>query len=202
MRDWWLRTLLVLQRPRPVFVALRDDSKESMSDRAEPVLFVILLAGIAGVLSTRSAGQLMDDGDYDNVLVAVWAFLAGGVYGIFGYFVFGAILHGGGRALGSQGTYRRARHVLAFAATPVALSLVLWPIKLAVYGDALFRSGGSDHTRGMRVFDVLELAFLLWAAVLLVTGVRAVHGWTWSRAAAACALALAVPTLLGVVLAL
>jgi hypothetical protein len=202
MRDWWLRTLLVLQRPRPVFVALRDDSKESMSDRAEPVLLVILLAGIAGVLSTRSAGQLMDDGDYDNLLVAVWAFLAGGVYGIFGYFAFGAILHGGGRALGSQGTYRRARHVLAFAATPIALSLVLWPIKLAVYGDALFRSGGSDHTPGMRVFDALELAFLLWAAALLVIGVRAVHGWTWSRAAAACALAVVLPTLVGVALAL
>jgi hypothetical protein len=29
MRDWWLRALLVLQRPRPVFVALRDNSKES-----------------------------------------------------------------------------------------------------------------------------------------------------------------------------
>lgn len=202
MRDWWLRTLLVLQRPRPVFVALRDDSKESMSDRAEPVLLVILLAGIAGVLSTRSAGQLMDDGDYDNLLVAVWAFLAGGVYGVFGYFVFGAILHGGGRALGSQGTYRRARHVLAFAATPIALSLVLWPIKLAVYGDALFRSGGSDHTPGMRVFDALELAFLLWAAALLVIGVRAVHGWTWSRAAAACALAVVLPTLVGIALAL
>jgi hypothetical protein len=176
MRDWWLRTLLVLQRPRPVFVALRDDSKESMSDRAEPVLLVILLAGIAGVLSTRSAGQLMDDGDYDNLLVAVWAFLAGGVYGIFGYFV--------------------------FAATPIALSLVLWPIKLAVYGDALFRSGGSDHTPGMRVFDALELAFLLWAAALLVIGVRAVHGWTWSRAAAACTLAVVVPTLVGIALAL
>ena len=35
MRDWWLRALLVLQRPRPVFVALRDDSKESLADRAE-----------------------------------------------------------------------------------------------------------------------------------------------------------------------
>ena len=28
MRDWWLRTLLVLQRPRPVFVALRDESRD------------------------------------------------------------------------------------------------------------------------------------------------------------------------------
>ena len=195
MRDWWLRTFLILQRPRPVFVALRDDSKESLADRAEPVLAIILCSGIAAVLSTKTAGRLMDDSSYDGLLVAVWTFIAGSLYGLFGYFAFGAVLHGGAKALGSQGSYRRARHVLAFAAVPVALSLVLWPVKLAVYGEALFRSGGADHGAGLRVFDVLELAFLLWAAVLLVVGVRAVHGWTWGRAATACALAIAATVL-------
>ena len=138
MRDWWLRTLLVLQRPRPVFVALRDDSKQSLGDRSEPVLAIVLLAGIAGVLSTATAGRLLDDSDYDALLVAVWAFFAGSIYGMFGYFAVGALLYGGGKALGSQGTYRRARHVLAFAAVPIALSLVLWPVKLAVFGEDVF----------------------------------------------------------------
>jgi hypothetical protein len=46
------------------------------------------------------------------------------------------------------------------------------------------------------VFDLIELAFFVWAAVLLVIGVRAVHGWTWARAAAACALALVAPIVL------
>jgi hypothetical protein len=197
MRDWWLRALLVLQRPRPVFVALRDDSKEAASDRSEPVLAIVLLAGIATVLSTRAAGTLMDDGSYDGLLVAIWAFLAGSIYGAFGYFAFGALLQGGVKALGSQGSYRRARHVFAFAVAPLALSLVLWPVKLALYGEALFRSGGSDHGFGTRVFDVLELGFLLWSATLLVLGVRAVHGWTWARAGAACALAIIVPALIG-----
>jgi len=200
MRDWWLRALLVLQRPRPVFVALRDESKESLADRSEPVLLIVLLAGIAAVLATKTASRLMDDGSYDGLLVAVWAFLAGGIYGIAGYFLFGAVLHGGGKALGSQGSYRRSRHVLAFAATPIALSLVLWPVKLAVYGEDLFRSGGSDHGAGLQVFWALQLAAFVWFAVLLVTGVRAVHGWTWSRAASACALAIVVPTVVGVLL--
>jgi hypothetical protein len=201
MRDWWLRTLLVLQRPRPVFVALRDDSKESLADRAEPVLAIVLLSGIAGVLLTRTAGRLLDDASYDGLLVAVWTFLLGSLYGLFSYFAFGAVLHGGAKALGSQGSYRRSRHVLAFAAVPVALSLVLWPIKLAVYGEALFRSGGSDHGAGIFIFGVLESAFLLWSAVLLVAGVRAVHGWTWGRAAAACALAIAAPVVVALVAA-
>lgn len=197
MRDWWLRALLVLQRPRPVFVALRDDSKEAVSDRSEPVLGIVLLAGMAAVLSTRTAGGLMDDGSYDGLLVAVWTFLAGGVYGVFGYFAFGAVLHGSVKALGSQGSYRRSRHVLVFAAAPVALSLVVWPVKLAVYGDALFRTGGSDRGAGVAVFDALELVFLAWAAVLLVAGVRAVHGWTWARASVACSLTLALAALVG-----
>jgi hypothetical protein len=84
---------------------------------------------------------------------------------------------------------------------PLALSLFVWPVKLAVYGESLFRSGGRDHGAGVRVFDGLELAFALWAAALLVIGVRAVHGWTWARAGAACGLALVVPVAVGLVLA-
>jgi hypothetical protein len=141
----------------------------------------------------------MDDGSYDGLLVAIWAFLAGSIYGAFGYFAFGALLQGGVKALGSQGSYRRARHVFAFAVAPLALSLVLWPVKLALYGEALFRSGGSDHGVGPRIFDALELGFLLWSATLLVLGVRAVHGWTWARAGAACALAIVAPVLIGLV---
>jgi hypothetical protein len=196
MRDWWLRTFLVLQRPRPVFVALRDVSKDSLADRAEPVLAIVLLAGIAIVLSTNTAGHLMDDSSYDVLLLAVWTFIAGSLYGMFGYVVFGALLYGSGKALGSQGSYRRARHVLAFAAVPIALSLVLWPIKLAVYGESLFKTGGSDHGAGIKIFDGFDLAFLLWSAALLVIGVRAVHGWTWARAGAACVLAIIVPAAL------
>jgi hypothetical protein len=201
VRDWWLRTLLVLQRPRPVFVALRDDSKEAVSNRAEQVLLIVLLAGIASVLSTRTAAHLMDSNDYDGLLVAVWAFLAGAIYGAFAYFVFGALLHAGVKAFGSQGSYRRSRHVLAFAAAPLALSLVVWPVKLALYGDALFRSGGRDAGTGGKVFAGIDLLFVAWAVALLVVGVRAVHGWTWARAAAACTLAVAVPLALGLVFA-
>jgi hypothetical protein len=197
MRDWWLRAALVLQRPRPVFVALRDDSKDSLADRAEPVLAIVLLAGIAAVLASSVAGRLMDDSSYDGLLVAVWAFIAGGLYGMFGYYAFGALLHRSAKALGSQGSYRRARHVVAFAAVPIALSLVLWPVKLAIYGESLFRTGGSDHGAGVRVFDGLELIFLLWAAALLLVGVRAVHGWTWARAAAASGPVLAAAVFVG-----
>ena len=199
MRDWWLRTLLVLQRPRPVFVALREDSREAAGDRAEPILLVVWLAGIAAVLA--DGATYLDDRTRDGVDLAIWAFFAGGISGAFAYFVLGAILHRVARPFGSQGSYRRARHVVAFASVPVALSLVLWPVKLALYGEDWFRTGGGDTGGGGAAFDVLTFAFFLWAAVLLVVGVRAVHGWTWPRAAAVTAIALAVPIAAAVALA-
>jgi hypothetical protein len=79
----------------------------------------------------------------------------------------------------------------------MALSLVLWPIKLALYGEAWFRTGGGDTHAGGAVFDLLTYVFFAWALVLLVTGVRSVHGWTWARATAATGLALVVPVLAG-----
>ncbi len=190
MRDWWLRTLLVLQRPRPVFVALRDTASESLGDRSEPVLAIVILAGIAVVLSTGTANHLLDDNEYDGLLVAIWAFIAGGIYGTFVYWIVGALLHIGAKALGSQGTYRRSRQVLAFAAAPIVLSLVAWPVKLALYGEDVFRRGGHDAGSGAHVFTGLLLAATAWSAVLLVIGVRSVHGWTWARALGACSLAV------------
>jgi hypothetical protein len=192
VREWWLRTVLVLTAPAAVFAALRDDSPETVAKRSEPVLLIVWLAGMAYVLSTPTAAHLMDDHEYDGLLVAVWTFLAGGLSGGLGYFVLGAALHGIDVALGSQGSYRRARHLLAFAAVPVALSLFLWPVELALWGNALFHAGGPDAGSGGKVFAVVDAALALWSVCLLVIGVRVVHGWSWARAAAAAA----VPILL------
>jgi hypothetical protein len=77
---------------------------------------------------------------------------------------------------------------------------VVWPVKLALYGDDWFRTGGRDTGAGGVVFDLIELAFFVWSAVLLVVGVRTVHAWTWARAGAACALAVAAPIVLALAL--
>ena len=185
MGDWWLRCVLVLSSPRAVFVALRDEG--DAADRSEPVLLIVLLAGIAFVLSTSTAAHLMDSdgGNYDATLVAVWVFLAGSLYGCIAYWLLGGVLHGASVALGSQGSYRRSRHVLAFSSVPVGLSLLLWLLELALWGSALFHQGGADAGAGGKVFDALSVGFLAWSVCLLVIGVRSVHGWTWGRAVAA-----------------
>jgi hypothetical protein len=188
-RQWWLRTLAIFQSPRPVFAALRNDSDEQAGARQEPVLAIILLAGIAGVLSARETGRLLDYWEIDLVEVVLLAFLSGGLYAFASYWIGGALLHLGIRAAGGEGSYRRSRHLLAFAAAPLALSLILvWPVRLAVYGSDSFKRGGDDEGTGQWIFTAVSIAFVVWATVLLVLGVSVVQRWSLGRAAVAIAL--------------
>jgi hypothetical protein len=188
-REWWLRVPAVFLAPQSVFVALRDESREQVEARSEPVLALVGLAGIAVALATSTARTLYDNVEYDAPLVAVWAVIAGGIVAFAGYFLVGGALYLGSRGLGSEGTFRRARHILGFAVAPLALSLfVLWPVQLALFGTDRFRRFGSDDGAAGQVFDALQLGFAAWSAVLLLIGVRAVHGWSWGRSLAALAL--------------
>lgn len=199
-RAWWLRVPAVLFNPRSVFYALRDDDPDDVGARSEPVLLLVWLAGAAGVLATPTAMHLLDDSDYDAILVAIWTFIAGGLYGAVGYFAAGFALWFGARLLGSLGDFRRERQILAFAAAPLALSLlVLLPLRLALYGGDTFRSGGADEGVGDTAILVLELAAIAWSLGLLLVGIRVVHGWSWLRSLAAFA---AAASLLGAVVGL
>src|SRR2546423_1026675 len=151
---------------------------------------LVWLAGIAAVLATTVASRLLDDVEMDGSLVAVWAFLAGGLYGFTLYYVVGKVLHVALRRLGSRGSFRRARHVLAFAATPIALALlVYWPVRIVLYGGALFRSGGADGRGAGVVLAWGFYVFVVWGLALLVIGVRTVPGWDWGRSLAGVAFA-------------
>jgi hypothetical protein len=186
----------VLVAPRAVFVALRDESEEAVEARQEVITALVGLAGIAAVLATPVARSMLNDGS-SWLIVPIWAFLGGSFYGLAVYWLGGGLLFGAARRLGSLGTYRRARHVLALSGAPLVLSLfVLWPIRIAMYGEWFFRTGGNDYGTGDRVFNVLVVATFAWCAVLLVIGVRAVHGWGWGRTLATVGLAAAVPVVL------
>jgi hypothetical protein len=172
-KEWWLRTFAVFQKPRLVFAALRDDSNEAAEARQEPVLALVVLAGIAGVLSTSLAGRVLDDPVFSNSVAAVlsWAFIGGFIYGTIVFWLGGMLVHAVASALRAGSSYRQARHLVAFAGAPLALSLILvWPIRIAIYGDDLFRSGGSDSGRGEVVFDLLILASYVWTFGLVALG--------------------------------
>jgi hypothetical protein len=187
-RVWGRRALYVLQSPRTVFRALRSEQGEVAGARQEAVSALVLLAGIGAVLAVPQTGRLLDDPAVDTLLVAVLVVLTGFLYGIAGYWLGGAIVRVGERAVGGGGSYRRTRHLVAYAAAPLALSLlVLWPIRIALHGDDLFRTAGADGGTAGTILARLQLLFVAWSLALVVLGLRILHGWGWPRAALASA---------------
>ena len=175
-----------------VFAALRGEDDGS---RSEPLLAIVFLAGIAGVLGTNAFSHALDDFELDGLTLAVVAFISGGLYGLVGYFLLGFLAYAGARAAGSDVSFGRARQIVGFAVVPLALSLLVWFLRIAIYGGDPFRTGGSDTGFGNHLFEAVEVAALVWSGVLLVVGLRAYHGWSIARALAAAAPALALPAL-------
>jgi hypothetical protein len=199
-RAWWLRALMVLQAPKPVFVALRDDSPDAEDARSEPATALVFLGGIAGVLLAPRFGRLYDDYALDGLDVLVIVIFAGSIYGFFSYYVLGWTLSLGTRVLGKEARARQCRHVFAFALAPLVLSLlVVWPLRLAIYGGDLFREGGSDSGVGGQFLRWVCVACAAWSFVLLVYGISTVRRFNWVRAAAASVFGIG---LVGLVLAI
>jgi hypothetical protein len=195
-RSWWLRAPAVLVAPRAVFVSLRDDSDEAIEARQEPLTAIIGLAGFAGVLATPVARHLLNDPSASLSLIPVWVFLGGAAYAVAVYWLGGGLLYGAARRFGGLGSFRRARSVLALSSAPLALALfTLWPVRIAIYGQNLFRTGGDDWGPGDRTFGGLLYFAFAWSAILLVIGVHSVHGWSWARSLATVGLAAALPAL-------
>jgi hypothetical protein len=196
-RSWWLRAPAVLVAPRAVFASLRDESTDAVEARQEPLLAIAGLAGISAVLGTPVARGILNQSGTTPVIVAVWAFLGGLAYAVGVYWLGGGLLYGAARRFGGLGSYLRSRSVLALSSAPLALALfTLWPVRIAIYGQNLFRTGGDDWGPGDRAFGGLLYFAFAWSAILLVIGVRSVHGWTWGRSLAAVGLAVALPALI------
>jgi hypothetical protein len=196
-RNWWLRAPAVLVAPRAVFVALRDESEDEVDRRQEALIALIGIAGISGVLGSPVARTLLNDSSFSVSLLPVWAFLGGALYALFVYWLGGGLLFGAARRFGGLGSYRRARSLVALASAPLALALfTLWPIRIAIYGEDLFRTWRADLGRGDSIFGGLYYGAFGWSVLLLLIGVRAVHGWSWGRSAATVALAASLPALI------
>jgi hypothetical protein len=186
-RAWWQRILLVPQAPRAVFAELRDDSREAAEDRQDAITAVAFFAGVALTLFSSQAASFADDPFRAGIVIPVWLFIAGLLVGLVNYWLAGGALYLALSRFGAKSSYRQARHLLALAAVPLALSLVLLPVRLALYGGDIFRSGGADSGSGAHVFTVLEAGFGLWSVALLAIGIRVVEGWGWPKTVGAIA---------------
>jgi hypothetical protein len=192
---WWLRALLVPQAPVPVFTALRADSREAAEDRQEPLSLAAYLNGLALTVLSPTAASFADDPVRRGIAIPAWLFIAGLFVAVINFWVGGGALYLALNLLGGKSSYRQARHLLALAGIPIVFSLVLLPVRLALYGDDIFRTGGADGGSARWIFTALALAFAAWSVGLLLVGIRTLERWSWSRSAAAMGAFLALVVL-------
>jgi hypothetical protein len=187
-RTWWRRVPRVVTAPRSVFAALAVTDDADVDARSEPILAISILAGIAGVL--LAPASFMDDPSVDALTAIVITFISGVFYGAAGYFLLGLALWLGAKAVGVDVPFRIARHVLGFAALPLALSLVvLVPAIVIGFGPDWFRSWDGDEGRGHDLVVGVGLAFAVWSLALVVVGLRTTFRLPWRGVVGALALA-------------
>ena len=192
VRQWWRRVPRLLTRPREVFVALRDDDEVDVDARSEPILAIVIVAGMAGILLTPAWGTLLDEESLDWMVLAVVTFIGGLVYGAVGYFLLGVVVWLGARAVGLESRGRKARQLVGFTALPFALSIVVTvPAILLAFGYDWFRTGGSDGG-GRAVVVSLGVAFALWSLGLLALGMRTTFELPWRGVIGALALSAVI----------
>lgn len=183
-RLWWRRVPLVLVRPREVFAALAGDDQADLDARQEPLLAIALLAGMAAVSLSPAWRTLLDEPTVDWLVVAVFTFVGGVLYGTFGYVLLGGALYLGVRGMGSAAPFLLARHVLGFAAVPLALSfVVLTPLALLAFGGDWYRKSGADEGAAGELVLALGIGSAVWTLGLVVLGLRTVYRFSWLRAA-------------------
>ena len=192
-RAWWRRVPRVVTAPRPVFDALANTDDVDVDARSEPVLALTVTAGMAAVLVTPAWGRIMDDSTVDTLVVIVLTFIGGLFYGAAGYFLLGLALWLGAKGVGVEAPFRIARQIVAFAALPLALSLVVVvPAIVLGFGSDWFRSGGDDEGAGRVVVTGIGLAFAAWSLVLVGLGLRTTFRLPWRGVVGALALAAVI----------
>ena len=161
--------------------AFSADSAARPASAARPTARLAVVAGMAAVLITPAWGRVMNDPTVDALVILVLTFVGGLVYGAAGYFLLGLALWLGAKAVGVEAPFKIARQIVAFAALPLALSLVIVvPAIVLGYGEDWFRSGGDDDAgNGRTVVTGIGLAFVVWSLGLVAVGLRTTFRLPW-----------------------
>ncbi|HZR92866.1 MAG TPA: YIP1 family protein [Gaiellaceae bacterium] len=198
-REWWARLPRLLTAPAEVFRRLADESRAAADERQEPLVAVTFLAGIPMFLSLVSLQPPYDRyTSFSELDLVLQTIIGAGLVGLSNFWLGGFLVYLGARGLGALTGFRLGRHLAGLATAPFVVELVLvWPVRLALYGGDLFRSGGADEGTGGDVFRGIDALFLLWAVVLVLVGIRSTQRWTWRRSGAAVGVAALFAVLVG-----
>ncbi|MGH2568212.1 MAG: YIP1 family protein [Bacteroidota bacterium] len=178
----------VLESPRTAFrhIALADHKN-----------FSVLLFGLFGISLSFTGLWYFKLGDRFSTLLdlIVQTLIVGPFVGLAASIVLVLLFHLVARAVGGKAAFRTSYALLAYALTPIVLSLLfVLPIELLTFGMFLFTS--NPHPYILKpVSYVLLVGFdglmSLWSIVLAAVGGAVAHGLSYGRSVAVVVLTLA-----------
>jgi len=166
--------------PRKIFKRINDEDYSK---------YVMVLLAISGI--SRAFGQASNQNWGDKM--SIWAILAtciiaGGLIGWVSYYIYAALISWTGKWLKGEGNTNSILNIMAYAMLPSIVALVFLVPQIGVYGNEIFKADGDIVSAGVisNIFvylsSFLQLAFGIWAIILIVIGVSVVQKFSIGKA--------------------
>lgn len=145
--------------------------------------FLGALAGISAVLAWAAQRNLGDEARPAEIMGL--AVLVGPVLGLMVLVLGGVLLRSSGRWLGGRAGAGAVRAALAWASTPLIVSLLLWLVQLIVLPEASFSAAPVGSVEAILALGcgVIHVCLAVWAGWLSLLGLAVAHTFSVPRAA-------------------
>lgn len=159
--------------PRAVIKYINENKYEKF------VAILLILAGIARAFDRASTKDMGDT--YSLWTIIGICVVLGGSLGWIAFYIYGLLLSWTGKWLKGQGDQKSIVRMLAYAMTPMILTLLLVIPQIGIYGVEIFKSDGDITSAGLLsniIFYgamILELVLGIWSLVLCVIGISEVQ---------------------------
>lgn len=151
----------------------------------DPKRMVLVLAALAGVCQLLNRASIRNLGDtLSTPLILLSALVLGPPFGIVALYIGGALIAWTGKWIGGSAPSSHIRTALAWANVPIAATLVVWIVDLALLGHDNFTTAKPrlQASPGLSFLlmasGVVSVVLGIWAIVLMLKGVGEVQGFS------------------------
>ena len=159
--------------PRKVFKFINDRNYNELTT------VLLIFGGIASSLNNASGRNI---GDY----MPLWSVLivcvfGGAIFGWISFYIYAALLNWTGKWLKGVGNTKSLLRMMSYAVIPSLVIIILFSIRIALYGNEVFQSnidivGKGALTIGVYAFTAfVEIAIGIWILAIMVIGISEVQ---------------------------
>ncbi|MEQ8905876.1 Yip1 family protein [Ekhidna sp.] len=173
---------LIWTKPRIVFRYLEENSYDKF------LYGLLIMAGIGSTLNNASNKNMGDE--HSLTFVLAMSVIFGGLLGWISFYIGAALMSWTGKWIDGKATRESLLRMSAYASIPVAFSLIIITIQIAIFGNDLFKS--QIYLENYSAIEVIlfyllalsEVIIGVWTIAIFVIGLSEVQGFSVWKAIA------------------